>query len=140
VAAFIRKVLPEKRYHLEIATSGEECLHFLRTQPRGFDLLLLDLMMPLVSGYDVLREMTLTGISPELPVLVLTNFPQPRTDEEKRLLEEGLVLDVLPKSSIHDNPRLLPHLIDWQMQASREGPAAGPKPDLGDEAPGKKAA
>jgi PAS domain S-box-containing protein len=140
VGAFIRKVLPEKRYHLQIAAGGEECLHFLRTQPRGFDLLLLDLMMPKVSGYDVLREMTLTGTSPELPVVVLTNFPEARTAEEKRLLEDGLVLDVLPKSSIHDNPKLLPHLIDWQMHVSREDGAAGPKPGLRDDTPGEKAA
>ena len=89
VAAYVRKVLPEARFQLEIASNGEECLHVLRTQPRGFDLLLLDLMMPEVSGYDVLREMTLTGTAAELPVLVLTNFPEARNGEEQRLLEHG---------------------------------------------------
>ncbi len=120
VAAYVRKVLPEDRFHLEHAANGEECLHALRTQPRGFDLLLLDLMMPEVSGYDVLREMTLTGIAAELPVLVLTNFPEGRNEEERRLLEQGLVLDVLPKMSVHDNPQLLPHIIDWHMQVAAE--------------------
>jgi CheY-like chemotaxis protein len=116
VTAYIRKVLPVERFHVEFANNGDQCLHALRTQPRGFDLLLLDLMMPDVSGYDVLREMTLTGLSASLPVLVLTNFPEPRNDEEKRLLEQGLVMEVLPKSSVHDNPQLLPHVIDWQLQ------------------------
>jgi PAS domain S-box-containing protein len=118
VAAFITKVLPASRFHIETASNGEQCLHFLRTQPRGFDLLLLDLMMPNVSGYDVLREMTLTGTSTELPVLVLTNFPEARNEEEKRLLDEGLVLDVLPKTAVHDNPQLLPHVIEWQMNVA----------------------
>ena len=121
VAAYIRKVLPEERFHIEIAGNGDECLHILRTQPRGFDLLLLDLMMPEVSGYDVLREMTLAQLAPDLPVLVLTNFPEPRNDDERRLLEQGLVLDVLPKTSVHDNPQLLPHIIDWHMQVGAEG-------------------
>jgi PAS domain S-box-containing protein len=120
VCAYIRKVLPEDRFHLEVATNGEECLHILRTQPRGFDLLLLDLMMPEVSGYDVLREMTLAGIAPDLPVLVLTNFPEPRNEDERRLLEQGLVLDVLPKTSVHENPQLLPHIIDWHLQVAAE--------------------
>ncbi len=120
VGAYIRKVLPEERFHVEFATNGEQCLHALRTQPRGFDLLLLDLMMPEVSGYDVLREMTLAGLAPELPVLVLTNFPEPRNDEERRLLDQGLVLDVLPKTSVHENPQLLPHIIDWHLQVSAE--------------------
>ena len=120
VGAYVRKVLPEDRFHIEFATNGEQCLHVLRTQPRGFDLLLLDLMMPEVSGYDVLREMTLASLAPDLPVLVLTNFPEPRNDEERRLLGEGLVLDVLAKTSVHENPQLLPHIIDWHLQVSAE--------------------
>ncbi|MEK7329326.1 MAG: response regulator, partial [Candidatus Eisenbacteria bacterium] len=121
VAAFVRKVLPEDRYHIEVANNGEECLHVLRTQPRGFDVLLLDLMMPEVSGYDVLREMTLSGTAADLPVVVLTNFPEARNPEEKRLLEHGLVLDVLPKSAVHDSPQLLSHIIDWHLQVASEG-------------------
>jgi CheY-like chemotaxis protein len=122
VGAYIRKVLPEQRFLLEVASDGEECLHILRTQPNGFDLLLLDLMMPEVSGYEVLKEMTLAGVHRELPVLILTNFPEPRNDEERRLLESGLVLDVLPKTSVHENPQLLAHIIDWHLQVAREDP------------------
>jgi PAS domain S-box-containing protein len=133
VSAFIRKVLPEERFHVEVARNGEECLHALRTQPREFDLLLLDLMMPEISGYDVLREMTLAGVGSEIPVLVLTNFPEGRNDEERRLLEQGLVLDVLPKSSVHDNPQLLPHVIDWHLQVVAEGDADIPSDSAGDE-------
>jgi hypothetical protein len=66
----------------------------------------------------VLREMTLSGIQPDLPVMVLTNFPEPRNDEEKRLLREGLVLDVVSKTAVHDNPQLLPHVLDWHLQVS----------------------
>ncbi len=120
IAAFVRKVLPESRFQMEMARNGEECLHILRTQPEGFDLLLLDLMMPEVSGYDVLREMVLTHTASELPVLVLTNFPSPRNDEEKRLLKEGLVLEVLPKTSVHENPLLLAHILNWHLQVAME--------------------
>jgi hypothetical protein len=49
---------------------------------------------------------------------VLTNFPEPRNDEEKRLLREGLVLDVVSKTAVHDNPQLLPHVLDWHLQVS----------------------
>ncbi|MBI5709291.1 MAG: response regulator [Candidatus Eisenbacteria bacterium] len=141
VSAYIRKVLPEDRFHIEMAANGEECLHILRTQPRAFDLLLLDLMMPDVSGYDVLREMTLSGTGAELPVLVLTNFPEPRNEEERRLLEQGLVLDVVPKTSVHDNPQLLPHIIDWHMQVTSEQQAVAPADaPAADEEPRREAA
>ncbi len=128
VVAYVRKVLPEERFHIDVANNGEECLHILRVQPRGFDLLMLDLMMPSVSGYDVLRELSLSGVHRDLPVLVLTNFPEARDAAERRMLEQGLVLDVLPKSSVHDNPLILPHIIDWHMQVKgeiAEHPAAG---------------
>ena len=115
VTAYVRRVLPESRFQLEVARNGEECLHVMRTQPRGFDLLLLDLMMPDVSGYDVLREMVLTSTGSEIPVLVLTNFPDPRNDEERRLLEQGLVIDVLPKMIVHEDSKRLPQIIDWHL-------------------------
>jgi hypothetical protein len=73
-----------------------------------------------VSGYDVLRELTRSGLHNQLPVLVLTNFPDARNDEERRALDQGLVLDVLPKSSVHDNPLILSHIIDWHMQVKGE--------------------
>jgi signal transduction histidine kinase/DNA-binding response OmpR family regulator len=125
VAAYVRKVLPPDRFQVEITTNGEECLHLLRTQPRNYDLLLLDLMMPQVSGYDVLREMTLSNVAPDLPVLVLTNYPEGRSEEERRLLQDGLVVDVVAKATVHDNPMLLPHVIDWHLQVVREGGSDG---------------
>jgi PAS domain S-box-containing protein len=130
VSAYVRRVLPSDRYLVEVANNGDECLHILRTQPNGYDVLLLDLMMPEVSGYDVLREMTLSGLQPDLPVMVLTNFPEPRNDEEKRLLEEGLVLDVVSKTAVHDNPQLLPHVLDWHLQVSRGDDGEGSEGEL----------
>src|SRR5262249_24244224 len=91
----------------------------------GSDVLLLDLMMPEVSGYDVLREMTLAGLQSDLPVMVLTNFPEPRNDEERRLLEEGLVLDVVAKTAVHENPQLLRHVLDWHLQVARSQAEGG---------------
>ncbi len=140
VAAYIHKVLPRDRYVVEIASNGEDCLHILRRQPRGFDILLLDLMMPDSSGYDVLREMTLTRMCVDLPVLVLTNYPEPRSEEERRLLQEGLVLDVVPKSRVHDNPKLLPHVIDWHVQARSEDTARLRRASGMDDMPGERAA
>jgi hypothetical protein len=32
------------------------------------------------------------------------------------------VLDVVSKSSVHDNPQLLPHVLDWHLQVSRGEP------------------
>jgi len=120
VAAYLSKVLPKERFQLEIVSHGEECLHLLRTQPRRFDLLLLDLMMPDVSGYDVLRDMTLSGTASELPVIVLTNYPEAQNEDERRLLEQGLVLDVVSKTAVHEHPQLLPQVIERHLETVQE--------------------
>ena len=51
------------------------------------------------------------------------------------------VLDVIAKSSVHENPVLLPHIIDWHMQVVQELGPAGSRgdPDLRQE-PQRKAA
>ena len=128
VATYVRKVLAPDRFIVDVATNGEECLHLLRLQANAYDILLLDLMMPEVSGYDVLREMTLAGLCPDLPVMVLTNFPEPRNLEERRLLEQGLVVDVIAKSAVHDSPQLLPHVLDWHLQVARGGSGVADEP------------
>ena len=127
VSAYLGKVLPLDRFHLEVVNDGEQCLHLLRTQPRAFDLLLLDLMMPGVSGYDVLREMTLKGTAAGLPVIVLTNSPGARNAEEQQLLDQGLVLEVVAKTAVHENPKLLPHIIDNRLEPTGRTQAAAPE-------------
>jgi PAS domain S-box-containing protein len=130
VTAYVARVLPRERFEVKIARNGEECLHALRTDAPPWDLLLLDLMMPEVSGYDVLREMTLSGLCPDLPVLVLTNFPEPRSDDERRLLERGLVVDVIAKSAVHAEPHLLPEILDHHLgRPLRPGAADPAAPD-----------
>ena len=117
VAAYVSKVLPLERFQLEVVNNGEECLHLLRTQPQGFDLLLLDLMMPETSGYDVLREMALRGTAKALPVIVLTAYPEVRNEDERRLLEQGLVLEILAKTDIHSRPRRLMEAIEGHLSS-----------------------
>jgi CheY-like chemotaxis protein len=137
VSTYVRKVLPRDRFELHVTPNGEECLHALRTRPNEFDLLLLDLMMPVASGYDVLREMTLSGLRPDLPVLVLTNFPQPRDENERRLLERGLVVDVLSKTSVHSDAQLLVRVVDSCLRG--EGSASG-RTGSADKEEGREAA
>ena len=50
------------------------------------DVVLLDLMMPNVSGIDVLKNLKKQGVIPGLPVIVLTNVMDPQTIEEAKQL------------------------------------------------------
>ena len=56
---------------------GESCLKVLREKP--IDLLLLDIMMPRVSGFDVLKQMKDEGLLEHTPVIVLSAKKSPES-------------------------------------------------------------
>jgi signal transduction histidine kinase/CheY-like chemotaxis protein len=64
-----------KDYNLDIAMSGEEALE--KIKKFNYDLLILDVMMPRMSGYDVCKEVRKTHSLFNLPVLMLTAKDRP---------------------------------------------------------------
>lgn len=60
-----------KQYHLTLASSGAEALERIADQPR-FDLVILDVMMPGMSGFEVCRRLREHTLPSELPVVLLT--------------------------------------------------------------------
>jgi len=66
--------LNAEAYDIVHATSGEEALQLLMSGPDqgGIDLVLLDVMMPLMSGYEVCRQLRLNHPIYKLPVIMLT--------------------------------------------------------------------
>jgi len=64
------QLLTSEGYEVESSSSGEEALQKYET--RTFDLVLLDLMMPGMSGLDVLRA--LQRIHPEALVIIITAY------------------------------------------------------------------
>lgn len=90
VAAFIARGLEEHTYQVEVVHSGEDALRRLDAQ--DFDTVVLDLMLPGMSGLEVVRE--LRRRRQETPVLALTA----RGELEDRVagLEAGCD-DYLPK-------------------------------------------
>ncbi len=60
--------LASEGYAVESATDGEQGL--ARASQGGFDLIILDVMLPLLSGYEVCRRLRHAGV--ETPILMLT--------------------------------------------------------------------
>lgn len=59
-------------YRLVTATSGPQALSIIDRAPASFDLVILDVMMPMMSGYEVCRRLRQKFSLFELPVLMLT--------------------------------------------------------------------
>jgi signal transduction histidine kinase/class 3 adenylate cyclase/CheY-like chemotaxis protein len=70
----LRSQLSSEPYDIVQASSGEQALQLLNPQQGGdgFDLIILDVMMPLMSGYDVCRKLRQIYPSYKLPVVMLT--------------------------------------------------------------------
>jgi CheY-like chemotaxis protein len=62
VARFITKGTREQGYAIDIAADGEEALY--KASITDYDLIILDVMMPLKSGFDVCREMLYEKLAP----------------------------------------------------------------------------
>lgn len=72
---FRRSKLTVNLHHVE---NGRDCLSFLRKEGRfsdvpSPDLILLDLNMPVMSGYDVMKEISEDAQLDHFPVIVLTS-------------------------------------------------------------------
>ncbi len=81
------------RYLVLAANSGERALHLAALGPVP-DLILLDIMMPGISGYEVLEALKRSPVTRDIPVIFTTALSA--TDDEQRGLAMGAV-DYLAK-------------------------------------------
>ncbi|MHB8736014.1 MAG: response regulator [Terriglobales bacterium] len=68
VAQFIKKGLQQDHFAVDLASDGEEALYL--ADSGDYDLIILDLMLPKVSGFSVLS--TVRKKNPNVPILILT--------------------------------------------------------------------
>jgi len=71
VTQLFKRALEEKNYEVLTAENGCEALQ--RIEKRSFNLLIIDLKMPGMSGVDVLKE--IKKINPYIEVIVITGYP-----------------------------------------------------------------
>lgn len=74
-------------YEILFATSGKEALQIVKRQIP--DMIILDIIMPVMSGYEVLQNLKLNQSFKEIPVIFITALTQ--EDQETRGLTLGAV-------------------------------------------------
>ena len=82
LSGIIRLILTSAGFDTHVANSGQEALDWL-TANRP-DLVLLDLMMPDINGFTILRKMRANEPTKQLPIVVLTAKAEQETRDETR--------------------------------------------------------
>jgi CheY-like chemotaxis protein len=76
VRFLVKRVLEAQQHTVTEASDGIEALKLLdNMQPSSFDLILLDLLMPKLDGYEFLRRLRLRDVQP--PVVIVTALWKP---------------------------------------------------------------
>jgi CheY-like chemotaxis protein len=69
---FVNRVLTEAGFDVTTVANGVDALKMLRSRPRVYDLVVLDLILPWVNGLEVLASIRAETALRHLPVLVTT--------------------------------------------------------------------
>lgn len=75
VATLLAGVLELEGYESDLAVGENAMQHALSYQP---DVVLLDLMMPVVDGFEVARQLRADPRTRDLPIIVMTAMHDPR--------------------------------------------------------------
>ncbi len=70
---FIENILRKANYFVESALNGHQALNILKTT-HDYDLILLDIDMPEINGFDVCKAIRKDDLLKEVPVIFLTGF------------------------------------------------------------------
>lgn len=97
------------KYRIKAANSGERALHLLQSDPLP-DLILLDIIMPGLSGYDVAERLKLDGRICDIPIIFLTSITA--TEDEIRGFSLGAA-DYITKPIV---PAVLMARVDTQIK------------------------
>jgi len=79
-------------YDVLFASDGQETLDMIRTHSSTLSLVLLDIMMPVLTGLDILKAMKADAMLSRIPVIVMTS----EKDTEVESLRLGAI-DFIPK-------------------------------------------
>jgi CheY-like chemotaxis protein len=92
----LQDVLEELGCDVVPARTGKQALDFLTNDPRSPpDMVILDLMMPLVTGWQVLEVIQRNPALAKIPVLILTAATQDRPSGVAALLQKPFRLQEL---------------------------------------------
>lgn len=106
-----RERFGEEPFELSVAENGPDALKLASDK---IDLILLDILLPGMNGFEVLRRLKANLATRNIPVIVLTNLGSEQTDKDKQLALSLGAIDYLVKS--YHTPDELVEIISKRLQ------------------------
>lgn len=119
LAMIMKMILSHAGFEAHSVLSGQEALDWLGT--RTPDLILLDLMMPDINGFTILRKLRASETTSSLPVVILTA----KADQKTRMESQSAGADAFLTKPINSKS-----LIEYVRRAL--GPKAPPAAEARD--------
>jgi len=69
---YLKDVLPKYDYDVVVAYNGLEALEILKAKEHSFNLVILDIMMPKLDGWEVLKNIRNDSHYKDIPIIMLT--------------------------------------------------------------------
>jgi len=117
----IEAILQDEGYQVEIVGNGEEALVIVERSPP--DLILLDILMPGIDGYEVTRRIRANTALPFIPILLTTAYDEPSAAQGLDLGANDLI-----RKPVHFDELLarvrsllrLKHMFDNRLNSSKQ--------------------
>jgi two-component system, sensor histidine kinase and response regulator len=111
--SILHHILSEDEYSFSVATDGAETLEILKKQIP--DLILLDIMLPDIDGYEICRRIKADPATEDIPVIFLSGKTQPE-DKIRGFLVGGVDYITKPYDAFEIQARVKAHVSLKQAQ------------------------
>jgi len=112
LSSILKSKLEKEGFEVKQAFDGEEGLNTLKTYRPS--LVLLDLIMPKVSGFDVLQQASVDPELNQIPIMVASNLGQD-SDIQKAKSLGAMEYYVKVRTSIDEIAQLVKNVIEQKM-------------------------
>jgi PleD family two-component response regulator len=109
--AIIRNYLFKERYNIISALNGREALDLVES--RNVDLILLDMVMPVMDGYEFMQVFSKTPYYKEIPIIITSSLDN--ADNIKKILEYD-IFDYIIKPFDNTNKLILVNKIKTALR------------------------
>jgi len=110
-------ILSQEEMTIDIASSGEEGLKKMRQYP-NYDLAMIDIMMPKISGMDVCKEMVNDWQLSQIPVILMSSALPLPPKEYQESLKKFSSLSVI--KAVIEKPFAIEELIEKIHEVARK--------------------